>query len=46
MEDEEEDLEIARMRDMLLSTQSEIDKIIEGTSKVQSIYEESKRAVM
>jgi len=30
-EDKEEDAEIARMRDMLLSTQQEIDRIIDGT---------------
>eukprot|EP00347_Sterkiella_histriomuscorum_P001841 403370472 len=44
-EDDEEDQEFARMRDMLLNTQQEIDKIIQGTNNVNQIYQNSKASV-
>ena len=44
-QEDEEDQEFARMRDMLLSTQNEIDKIIQGTQNVASIYNSSKESM-
>ena len=40
--EQDDDPEITRMRDMLLNTQQEIDKIIMGTEKVSDIYNQSK----
>ncbi|CDW76881.1 UNKNOWN [Stylonychia lemnae] len=44
-DDDEEDQEFARMRDMLMNTQQEIDKIIQGTNSVQEIYQNSKQSL-
>ena len=39
----EDDPEIVRMREMLLSTQQEIDRIISGTEAINEIYNQSKQ---
>jgi hypothetical protein len=43
---DQEDKEMARMREMLLSTQLEIDQIISGSSNVADIYNSSKASLI
>ena len=38
---DESEEDFARMRDLLRSTQDEVDRIIQGTNSIQEVYTES-----
>ena len=44
-QNDESEEDFARMRDLLRSTQDEVDRIIQGTNSIQEVYTESQQFV-